>query len=68
MKEEDLDFVLAYTNMKGQDAQKNYFSLVMHFFNHQTHHRGQATTLLTQANVDMGITDLLAIIPDEFAI
>lgn len=68
IKEVDLDFVLAYSNMKGIAAQKNYFSLVMHFFNHQTHHRGQATTLLSQANVEIGITDLVAIIPNESAI
>lgn len=32
---------------------------LMHFFNHQTHHRGQVTTLLFQAGVDPGVTDLL---------
>jgi len=31
----------------------------MHFFNHQTHHRGQVTTLLTQNGYDIGVTDLL---------
>lgn len=31
---------------------------VLHFFNHQVHHRGQATTLLTQAGVDVGPTDI----------
>lgn len=30
-----------------------------HFFNHQTHHRGQITTLLTQAGVELGVTDLV---------
>jgi uncharacterized damage-inducible protein DinB len=34
----------------------------VHFFNHQTHHRGQVTTLLTQAGQDVGDTDLLALI------
>ncbi|HEY7608245.1 MAG TPA: DinB family protein [Alphaproteobacteria bacterium] len=34
---------------------------LMHFFNHQTHHRGQATTLLMQLGVDPGITDLIAL-------
>jgi uncharacterized damage-inducible protein DinB len=33
--------------------------LVQNFFNHQTHHRGQVTTLLMQAGVDPGGTDLL---------
>jgi uncharacterized damage-inducible protein DinB len=61
----DLDHVLYYANTKGVAADKNFFSLVMHFFNHQTHHRGQLTTLLSQAGVDVGVTDLLAIIPNE---
>ncbi|MEC4891546.1 MAG: DinB family protein [Oscillatoria sp. PMC 1051.18] len=30
-----------------------------HFFNHQTHHRGQLTTLLSQCGYDFGVTDLL---------
>jgi uncharacterized damage-inducible protein DinB len=32
---------------------------VVHFFNHQTHHRGQLTTLLMQQGVDPGVTDLI---------
>lgn len=32
--------------------------LVMHMFNHQTHHRGQLSTLFTQAGIDIGVTDL----------
>ena len=32
--------------------------LVAHLFNHQTHHRGQLTTLLSQLGIDPGVTDL----------
>lgn len=32
---------------------------VTHFFNHQTHHRGQLTTLLSQCGKDIGVTDLM---------
>ena len=32
---------------------------LLHFFNHQTHHRGQATTLISQAGYDPGVTDLM---------
>lgn len=32
--------------------------LVTHMFNHETHHRGQITTLLAQMNVDIGATDI----------
>ena len=38
--------------------------LLQHFFNHQTHHRGQVTTLLSQTDIDIGETDLLMLIPD----
>lgn len=63
--EEQLDQPLSYRNMKGVAAQKHFFALLIHLFNHQMHHRGQATTLLTQAGVDVGVTNLLALIPDE---
>lgn len=33
--------------------------LVAHLFNHQTHHRGQVTTLLAQQGIDPGDTDLM---------
>jgi len=32
---------------------------LIHLFNHQTHHRGQATTLLMQLGIDPGATDLI---------
>ena len=32
--------------------------LVTHLFNHQTHHRGQLTTLIKQLGYEPGITDL----------
>jgi uncharacterized damage-inducible protein DinB len=35
-----------------------YVAAVMQVFNHQTHHRGQITTLLSQFGVDVGVTDL----------
>lgn len=62
VQEIDLDHRLHYSNMRGVSADKDFFSLLVHFFNHQTHHRGQATTLLTQAGLDVGTTDLLALI------
>jgi len=61
--ESDLDHTLHYTSMKGVPADRNFYALLMHFFNHQTHHRGQVTTLLSQAGVDIGVTDLVVLIP-----
>lgn len=34
------------------------YLMVVQMFNHQTHHRGQLTTLLTQLGLDVGSTDL----------
>ncbi len=65
LSEDDLLHVLHYVNVKGVAAQKRFASLIAHFFNHQTHHRGQASTLLYQAGQDVGVTDLLALIPNE---
>ena len=61
----DLDHVLAYRNTRGALFCKPFGSLLLHFFNHQTHHRGQASTLLTQAGADLGVTDLLVLIEDR---
>lgn len=65
LSEDDLRHVLHYANTRGVAASKRFEHLVMHFFNHQTHHRGQVSTLLSQAGVDVGVTDLLALIPNE---
>jgi len=37
--------------------------LIAHFFNHQTHHRGQAHAMLTAAGQETGDTDLFLLIP-----
>lgn len=42
----------------GQKSCK-LWNAVVHLFNHQTHHRGQLTTLLSQMGIDAGVTDIL---------
>ncbi|KQV79731.1 diguanylate cyclase [Massilia sp. Root351] len=64
LTEADLGATLRYARMNGDGHAKPLFDVLLHFFNHQTHHRGQASTLLSQAGVDVGVTDLLALIPD----
>ena len=46
------------TLMGGGRRVQPRWLLVSHMFNHQTHHRGQLSTLLTQAGHDIGVTDL----------
>jgi uncharacterized damage-inducible protein DinB len=41
--------------------------LVTHFFNHQTHHRGQAHALITGAGEKTEDTDLFLVVPEMIA-
>jgi len=53
---------MRYGNTKGVQREHPMWQALTHFFNHQTHHRGQVTTLLMQAGVDVGVTDLIALV------
>jgi uncharacterized damage-inducible protein DinB len=46
------------SRMYGFTQTQPRWILVTQMFNHQTHHRGQLATLLTQIGVDLGITDI----------
>lgn len=56
---------IRYRNTAGVKQERSLGPLLQHFFNHQTHHRGQVTTLLFQAGVDPGPTDLLVMMMEE---
>jgi uncharacterized damage-inducible protein DinB len=64
LTEAHLNCTLRYQSTKGLSFAKGLHDVLLHVFNHQTHHRGQATTLFTQAGMDVGATDLLLLIPD----
>jgi len=49
----------AYTSLSDRTTRtRPHWLLIVHLFNHQTHHRGQLTTLLSQLGYDYGVTDL----------
>jgi len=50
---------LTYRNMSGSERTHPLWMAVTHFFNHETHHRGQATTLLMQLGRNPGVTDFM---------
>ena len=62
-----LNSMLFYTRTDGTAAHKRLNDVLLHFFNHQTHHRGQISTLLFQSGIDVGVTDLLTLVPDPVA-
>ena len=47
-----------HTNNAGSTSTLPHWLFVTHMFNHQTHHRGQLTTLLNQMGYQSGVTDL----------
>jgi uncharacterized damage-inducible protein DinB len=51
----------------GLKLESPLWGTVAHVFNHQTHHRGQITTLLSQLGRDPGVTDLFAMLREEAA-
>jgi uncharacterized damage-inducible protein DinB len=56
----DIDRELVYTSIVNPAERRMPMALaIAHFFNHQTHHRGQLTTLLSQRGIDPGVTDLM---------
>jgi uncharacterized damage-inducible protein DinB len=50
----DTDFLqrqLPYTNNQGKDYLETTPVAVLHFFNHQTHHRGQVHVMISQTDI-----------------
>ncbi len=57
--------VLMQYQSRGKSREHLAWVAISHMFNHQTHHRGQVHTLLTQEGVDVGTTDFLVFALDK---
>ena len=62
LSDERLGRTLRYSNSSGQMRELPVWVAAAHLFNHQTHHRGQVTTLLFQRGHDPGVTDYFAFV------
>jgi len=68
---ETLEVELRYRNTQGVERAHPLWFGLAHFFNHQTHHRSQATTMMQQLGHAYGVTDFLAmyqLAPEAFAL
>lgn len=65
LTQEQLGAPVEYASTKGIKSKKLLGEVLLHLFNHQTHHRGQATTLFSQWGIDIGATDLILLIPNQ---
>ena len=58
--DEDLQAPFTFTGISSPIERTFPLWIVLaHWFNHQTHHRGQLTTVMEQSGYDSGATDLL---------
>jgi uncharacterized damage-inducible protein DinB len=62
LRSEQLASTLAYRTSKGAPRSHALWIALSHWFNHQTHHRGQVTTLFSQLGHDPGVTDALVLL------
>ena len=60
LSENDLERIIAFQAIVTQQTHRfRLADALTHFFHHQTHHRGQITTLLSQLGYDFGVTDMM---------
>lgn len=64
LSDDHLIQLVRYKTTEGDDVSARLSDVLQHMFNHQTHHRGQLTCVLSQLNVDFGCTDLPVIVPE----
>lgn len=59
LDESKLGTVIRYKNYKGEDIEKEIWKTLLHWFNHQTHHRGQVSVLLDIVGVDHDFSSMM---------
>lgn len=59
--DEDFERPLRYKNFKGEDQEKNFGNLLLHVFNHQTHHRGMISLYLEMIGVQNDFSNLISL-------
>jgi uncharacterized damage-inducible protein DinB len=60
IEEAALNSIITYKNFKGDEVEKEFWKILLQWFNHQTHHRGQISVLLDMIEVDNDYSSLLA--------
>lgn len=64
LNDDEVENMITYTTTEGEIISKLAADIIQHLFNHQTHHRGQLTCVLSQFGVDYGCMDLPVIVAE----
>jgi uncharacterized damage-inducible protein DinB len=59
LTDQSLGEMKRYANASGQPQETRHGTILQHYFNHQTHHRGQVHDMLTQTTVAPPPLDLI---------
>ena len=62
LTEQEVSSILSYKTTEGDDVTKPLSDVMQHLFNHQTHHRGQLTCILSQLGQNYGCMDLPVVV------
>lgn len=63
--ETDLERLLDYRNMAGQEQRQSLADIVQHLVNHGTHHRGQMSAALTALGQPAPLLDYIYFLPQR---
>ncbi|MEW6185934.1 MAG: DinB family protein, partial [Thermodesulfobacteriota bacterium] len=62
LTEKDLEGRLKYIDSRGTEHERNLGGLILHMFNHQTHHRGMVSVYLEMLGIDNDYSNLLYLV------
>ncbi|MGF7172621.1 DinB family protein [Azospirillum doebereinerae] len=65
LPDDRFETILAYRNTAGTPFELPFAPVLTHVFNHQTHHRGQAHTLLSQFGLKAPVIDFVYFLLDR---
>jgi len=64
LSENDISKLIHYKTTEGDEVSARVSDILQHMFNHQTHHRGQLTCVLSQLGINFGCTDLPVLVSE----
>jgi uncharacterized damage-inducible protein DinB len=62
LTDNDLENTLKYIDSRGTEHNRNFGGLIIHMFNHQTHHRGMISVYLEMMAIDNDFSNLLYLV------
>ncbi len=61
LTEEEISTRVTYTTYRGDEMEKVVYHMLMHMFNHETHHRGTVSVLLDQMSVENDYSGMIGL-------